>query len=151
MRRTVDDNAIGDKLHKMGFAHLPPEKIRRSTGSRAGSYLRVCTKGDEPVQLALSTDLRLAAGIGQGTLIDVYYAPGKLALVVGEGSIRLTKSGSGMRFNCPLLLQTIHAQPGEIFPASFSDGVVMVVLGEDRMKRAAEEGRRAQAAANPAH
>ena len=149
MPRTANTKPVEDLLREMGMAHLPPERVRRS-GGRAGKFLRVCSAKGEPHYLSFSTDLRNASGIGKGTVLDMYYGGGKLAIVVGQGALRLSKSGSGYRLACPLLLQMLAAKDGEMFPAEFSDGIIFVVLGEDRTKRAAEAGRLAQAAARPA-
>lgn len=151
MRKPNPENGVDETLKAMGYAPMPPEHVARQGGARAGKYLRVCGKGIEPLALSISTDLRNEAGLGSGTLLEIWYSVGKLAIVVGRGSLKLVKSGAGVRLSCPLLLAKVGATVGEIWPAEIKDDVIFVVIpgATERAARAAAENRRAQAQQAP--
>ena len=148
--RKADEHDVDDQLKAMGFAPMPPEQVARRGGGQSGKFLRVCGKGgDEPIALSVSRDLRNATGLGGGTCVDVWYGMGKLALVVGRGSLKMVKYGGSVRLSCPLLLEKVHAKPNDVWPAEVKDGVIFCVIpgAAERAAAAAAETRRAQAKA----
>ncbi len=146
-KQTVAVGDVDDRLRDQGFRPLAPEQVARQGGGRHGKYLLVCGKGDEPIQLSVSTDLRNESGLGAGTNVTIWQKADSLAIVVGRGTLKLIKSGHGVRLACPLLLQAVGATVGAKWPAEFKDGVIFCVIpgAPERLAHAAAETRRAQA------
>lgn len=118
-----------DRLADMGFTRVPSTVFDRTI--RRGKFLGVSTAGGngKPYRLTISRELVAAAELEKGDTLDVFFKGKQLALVVGDGPMVLSVSGSQLAVTCPLLFEKLEITAAQRFPADYKDGVIFADLG----------------------